>query len=216
MGDEASCGIQNNGKVACWGHNQEGQSMTVPKATFTDVSAGSVLWSTGEDQPIACGVQSNGKVLCWCQTLNMTLPKGTFKQVSTGQGLSAPQEGFACGLKTNGAVTCWGETSGKIPSGKYTAVTAGQGFACGLKKNSAVLCWGSGAAIPPNGEANAPSPTGTFKQIDGLCGVESSGSINCWDGQTSVPGGKFVQVSGGYLHFGPNDGAPGSGDQSEY
>jgi hypothetical protein len=216
VGDEASCGLEMSDKLACWGHNQEHQSMTVPKGKFTDVSAGSVVFSAGEDMPIACGIQSNEIVTCWGDTANLTLPKGKFKQVTTGQGVGVDQEGFACGLKTSGAVVCWGETSGKVPPGAYRSVTAGQGFACGLKVSGTVACWGSGAAIPPNGEANVPSPSGQFKQIGGLCGVESGGSINCWDGQTSVPSGNFIEVSGGYVHFGPNQGNPGSGDQSEY
>ena len=54
-GNGHTCGVQSDGRLACWRANSEGQS-TPPGGRFTQVRAGWYL---------NCGVQSNGTITCW-------------------------------------------------------------------------------------------------------------------------------------------------------
>ena len=54
-GDFYTCGVQSDGRLACWGYNEYGQA-TPPAGRFSQVSAGGYY---------TCGVQSNGIITCW-------------------------------------------------------------------------------------------------------------------------------------------------------
>ena len=91
-----ACGIKNDGTLACWGYNGNGQS-TPPAGTFTQVSAG---------QYHTCGIQSDGTLACWGLNTSSqsTPPAGTFIQVSAGTS-------HTCAVKSNGVFTCWGDNT---------------------------------------------------------------------------------------------------------
>jgi hypothetical protein len=88
-----SCGVRENGVLACWGEDEDGQS-SPPPGEFTQVSVGSTH---------TCGVRADGTVACWGNNLDgqTVPPQGTFLWVSAGQFHN-------CGLRTGGGLDCWG------------------------------------------------------------------------------------------------------------
>jgi hypothetical protein len=184
-----TCGVRDDGTVACWG--QASGASTPPSDTFTQLSA------SGNH---TCGVKSDGSVACWGDDSRgqSSPPLGTFTQVSTGGW-------HTCGLKDDSTVACWGDASGAStpPSDTFAQVSAGGPHNCGVKSDGTVACWGY------NGYGESTPPTGTsFTQVSaGLyhtCGVRVDGPVDCWGydglGQSSPPPGTFTQVSGAFNH----------------
>ena len=81
-GKEHTCGVRDDGSVACWGGNQYGQA-TPPAGEFASVSAGAAH---------TCGVRTDGSVACW----GATPPEGQFASVSAGAA-------HTCGVRTGGS-----------------------------------------------------------------------------------------------------------------
>ncbi len=176
-----TCGVRNDGQVACWGYNRFGQA-TPPAGTFTQVSAGGYH---------TCGLKTDGQIACWGANSNgqATPPAGTFKQVSAGAT-------HTCGLKTgpNGEVVCWGSDYYGLttpPAGPFTQISSGSGGAhtCGLRPNGEVACWGQREHM--NGLSELP---GRYKYIGAgiyhTCGVQTDGQLACWE--YSPKAGKIV------------------------
>ena len=87
-GYDHTCGVRDNGSVACWGDDEDGQA-TPPEGRFASVSAGSNH---------TCGVRQDGSVACWGQyyaslfseigrplPIGQVTPDGRFASVSTGR-----------------------------------------------------------------------------------------------------------------------------------
>jgi alpha-tubulin suppressor-like RCC1 family protein len=83
-------------------------------------------------------------------------------------------------LRTDGTITCWGyDGSGQVsgvPTGTFTAVTAGHYYSCGLRIDGNITCWGDGSY--------GRVPTGTFTAVtagyDHSCGLRTDGTHTCW------------------------------------
>jgi len=226
-GDDHTCGLNENGSVACWGDNEFGQA-SPPSGTFTQVSAGGFH---------TCGLKEDGTVACWGNNSygQASPPSGAFTQVSAGKvhtcglkedgsvacwgsnglGQASPPSGtfiqvsggfnHTCGLEEDGSVTCWGESffgQASPPSGTFTQVSAGDYHTCSLEEDGSVACWGF------NGSGQASPPSGTFMQVSAgspyTCGLKEDGAVACWGnnsfGQSSPPSGTFTQVSAGEYH----------------
>ncbi len=82
-------------------------------------------------------------------------------------------------------------------------LSAGYYDACVIKPDSTVQCWGRNVDYNP-----APSPSGTFTQIDGggdgSCGVRTDGTVSCWNQYWNFygapPAGTFSRVAVGDRH----------------
>ena len=227
-GNNHTCGLRVDGSVACWGHDEYGQS-TPPSGEFASVISG---------VDYTCGLRVDGTVTCWGSNWTgwSSLPGGKFASINAGVH-------GACGLRLDGSVTCWGSKSWSeslsLPGGKFASVNAGYGYVCGVRVDGTVTCWGSDEYIestPPGGEfasislgvshacgvrvdgtltcwgrdgffRSMPS-SGEFASVSAgsihTCGVRVDGTVACWGrdnhGQSTPPGGKFASVSAGSSH----------------
>ena len=175
------CGVRTDGVVVCWARYQD--EWGVLSGSFTAVSA-----SRGQIS-YACGLRTDGTVTCWSSGYDAEglflveqmpgLPVGSFSAVSAGW------VGNVCGLRTDGTIACghaWGSPySGQagVPSGKFTAVSAGSQYSCGLRTDGTIACWGDNNLY---GQADAPA--GSFIAVsagrDHSCGVRTDGVVVCW------------------------------------
>ena len=222
-----TCGLREDGSVACWGYNDHGQA-TPSQGTFTSVNAG-----FGH----TCGVRVDGSVACWGddQSGQATPPQGRFISLSAGYrhtcgmredgsvscwgydyyGQATPPQGrfislsagyeHTCGVRVDGSVSCWGgydDGEATPPQGRFISVSAGVVYTCGLREDGSVDCWGGdqyGKATPPQGRFTSVSAGDAH-----TCGVREDGSVACWgnddDGQATPPRGRFISVSSGQMH----------------
>jgi len=188
-GKHHACGVKTDGRLVCWGNNDENQS-AVPYGKFQHVSAGGSH---------SCRVKTDGNVACWGDDGKGQAkpPAGKFYQVSAGGSHS-------CGVKSNGSVACWGNNrngQSNPPDGKFHQANADLSHTCGVKTDGSLACWGS------NLTGKAATPAGKFQQVSAgafhTCGVRTGGSAACWGealGPNTPPDGEFQQVSAGGLH----------------
>ena len=96
-----TCGVRDDGSVACWGLDDNGES-TPPEGEFASVSAGCNTLGGH-----SCGVRDDGSVACWGNDRDgeSTPPEGEFASVSAG---GSTLGGYTCGVRDDGSVACWG------------------------------------------------------------------------------------------------------------
>lgn len=197
-GSNTSCGLKNDGTVACWGSNRNGGTRA-PAGDFTTISTGS-----GH----SCALRTDRTIACWGSNHygETEPPAGEFTTVSAGAGHS-------CGVRTNGTIECWGWNDSRQsdpPAGQFTTVSGGYWHTCGVRTDRTIECWGSnhrGQADAPAGEFTAVSATQTYS-----CGLHIDGTIECWGdndhsgtrgnagARTDAPAGEFTTVSAGDLY----------------
>jgi len=217
-----------SGVALAWGSFSQGGNVQEVKQMAPDATANEGVLSAGASH--TCGIKRDGTVACWGDNSRGQLsgiPSGTFMQLSASND-------HTCGIKSDGTIVCWGSnlygqlTTIPIPSGPFTQVSAGGLCSCAIRSDGSVACWKHKqppiVAVPWNPKFNIPlefnnipglcSPLsgGTFMQISGLCGVESDGTLACWqenwstntvEPSTNIPNGSFRQISvGGFLSCG--------------
>jgi hypothetical protein len=124
-GEDFSCGIRDDGTLACWGLDDADQS-SPPSGVFVAVAAG---------YRHACGIRTDGALTCWGEDIkgSASPPKGTFEAIAT-------KGTYNCAIRTDGTVACWGIclSMGAPPDGPFTAIAAG----CGVTRDDLrVSCW---------------------------------------------------------------------------
>jgi hypothetical protein len=129
-----TCGLQQSGKVLCWGDDDFGQSTPPSGESFVAITAGEYH---------TCGLQQSGKVLCWGKDDDgQSTPPSDESFVAITAGIF-----HTCGLQQSGKVLCWGKHNygqSTPPSGEsFVAITAGYEHTCGLQQSGKVLCWGA-------------------------------------------------------------------------
>ena len=193
-----TCGVKEDGSVACWGDDYSGKA-TPPPSVFTSVSAG---------RDHTCGLMEDGSITCWgddYSALTPTpppMPRGTFTSVSAGWD-------HTCAVREDGSVACWGwrwPGEASPPPGPFTSVSAGRGDTCGVRGDGSVACWGteySNGPSPPGGAFKSVSVSGSDRFLH-VCGVREDGSVVCWGDegydQSTPPPGVFTSVSTGKDH----------------
>ena len=202
-GVNQTCSVKGDGKLACWGWNDYGQT-SVPSSTVPFAQVNTRAYHT-------CAVKTDGTLACWGlndhgQT-NVPPTESPFVQVSLGSE-------HTCALKANGTIACWGRddlgqpTAAPPTLSPFVQISTGAYHNCAIKANGALSCWGWNDF----GQTNVPTTTVPYVQVSAnayhTCAVKANGTIVCWGsgyfdyGQTIVPTttSPFVQVSAGGYH----------------
>ena len=174
LGDAFTC-VVVDGKVWCWGDNQEGaigQSLAVASST-TPVQVGSISTATAiaAGSTFACALLDDGTVSCWGRA-----NKGQTGRAST---LSSPVPQVISGLTG------------------VTAISAGGDVACAIS-GGAVKCWGDNADGGLGRGSDSPSSDYVPGTVSGLttgvtaiattgvlvssrsCAIKSDTTVKCW------------------------------------
>ena len=115
--------------------------------------------------------------------------------------------GYTCALRENGEAVCWGvhkhnRGADDPPSGRFTAISAGEGHTCALRESGVALCWGNNnlGQSDTGGRRFAAISAG----IHHTCALRESGDAECWgdnsSGQLYSPDGRFTAIDGGKNH----------------
>ncbi|MCC6387225.1 MAG: hypothetical protein IT302_07585 [Dehalococcoidia bacterium] len=207
-----TCGVREDGTLACWGANEsfscvpfgpctvfDGGQSTPPAGAFRSVSAGYTH---------SCGVEAAGTIRCWGANEHgqSSPPAGQFQAVAAGTS-------HTCALRLSGELTCWGlNWSGQTdaPAGVFASISAGGSFNCGLRPDGHLECWGS------NTSGQTESPAGVFRMVaagsDHACGIRPDDTVECWGfnhtsgsvvnghflSEGRIPPGPFVTISAGF------------------
>jgi alpha-tubulin suppressor-like RCC1 family protein len=122
-GGAHSCGIRTNGRLYCWGSDQDGQlgdgGAHTDRPSPTEVAGGATNWaSVSAGGHNTCARKTNGRLFCWGSDESGELGDGganTERQIPTEVAGGATNwasvtvaNSFACALKTNGRLFCWG------------------------------------------------------------------------------------------------------------
>lgn len=203
VGVDHACGLEETGRILCWGSNATGQ-----------------LGVTREGLP-TCGD------LVPCTLVPVAAEADAdFVEVSAGNG-------YTCGLDSNGFAWCWGRASaGQTGAGetadvtppapvespvRFTQLSAGNDHACGVTEAGAVWCWGNAprgilgtdpGPLPSCGPISlnkcSPVPVPVegvfrFERVEAgsafTCGLTPGGRILCWGDNSS--GALGIGVMGG-------------------
>ncbi len=137
-GTDHVCALRPNGRLACWGDDDYGQS-SPPSGEFTAISSG---------ESGSCAVRDDGAAICWgsfdVSPSSDDTAAGPYTDISRGSD-------HACALDSGGAITCWGsDRRGQAtpPSGEYSAIGSHEGGSCALRDDDALVCWG-GVEVSP-------------------------------------------------------------------
>ncbi len=168
-GELHTCAAIENGRVACWGFNADGQLGTGAREnanrwTLVEGMADAVSVTVGEAH--SCATTDSGQLYCWGSNgrgelgldgeiarTPTAVPQAT--SVATVVGGSR----FTCSTTTSSALLCWGENAaGQLGDGttdrRATAVAVsglesgvaafdlGHDFACAVTHEGGVRCWG--------------------------------------------------------------------------
>ena len=226
-GDDHSCGLHVDGRVACWGNNDFRQ-LHEPAGLYIAIAAGDehtcgiradqtlACWGLNNygqtDAPdgryivisaggaVSCGLRADRTMSCWGDN------EATQADAQDGQYIGVAAGGIhTCALRAAETISCWGASNEERldePEGKFTAITAAFWHSCGLRLDLTITCWGDNL----NGRTDAPA--GQFTAISAsfthTCALRTDQTIACWgsdfDGQTDLPEGKYTDVSAGRAH----------------
>ena len=190
-GQNHLCALRHDGRVHCWGENDDGQLNVPEGARFGYITAG---WR------FSCGIRTDGRITCWGSNTHQQTdaPDGKFTAVDAGWD-------HACALGSNGT-TCWGwDANGRTtppPGVALTAIGAGAEHSCGLTLRGDLRCWGK------NDDGRGDSLSGPFVAlavgIAHTCVLRRDGTAFCQGqnaaGQSDPPDTVFAYITAGSAH----------------
>lgn len=202
VGANASCGINSDSTIKCWGQTRNGITRP-PSGDFVEVSGGDDLF---------CARDTSDQIVCWGSNVNgeSSPPDGAYDQVSASGN-------YACAIpKGTQSVECWGYEVQPFPE-ETSVVAVRAGFsakrACVRNHLDRVVCWahddtackemaddGSTCDRHP---VIADVPDTQFAELSvgviSACGLRD-GRVECWgEGQVvdSPPAGAFETIKVG-------------------
>jgi len=157
-GGKFVCAMQTNGKVMCWGKNDQGQlgnAATVDSAIPVTVSGLGTAISIDTGYAHACAVLTNGAVQCWGDN-------------------DSGQLGNGANMDSLTPVTVFGITNA-------IAVAAGNFHSCALLATGTVYCWGSIGALGNGSTASSSTPV-PVSGINTAIAMDVGGGFGRWIG----------------------------------
>ncbi|GGL93729.1 hypothetical protein GCM10010840_34650 [Deinococcus aerolatus] len=195
-----SVAIKQDGTVAAWGNNGNGQ---------TDVPAGLtnvVATSTGWDHSLA--LKQDSTIVAWGYNGSgqTTIPVGLTDVVAIAAGSN-----HSLVLKQDGTVAAWGNNGNgqtDVPAGltDVVAIAAGQIHSLVLKQDGTVVAWGydgDGQTTIPAGLTDVVAISAGYRHSLAL---KADGTVVAWGlnniGQATIPAGltDVVAISAGVFH----------------
>ena len=188
-----SCGLMQSGEVECWGRDDYGQSSPYFGAFSAVVAAGNGT----------CGLRPSGMAECWGRALEPP-DDGEYTSIAT---YAVGRERWTCALSASGKAGCWWaglladthtgarrEMAHPVPSGAFTAISAGQGNGCGLRPSREVVCWDASFKTSIGGH---PPPPGPFTAVSSgnhfACGLRPDGEVSCWGEFSAIHQGTYTE-----------------------
>lgn len=164
------CSIHNNGKVRCWGTNNQGQlgdGTTTDRLSPTAINSSEEFIALTVGYSYGCALSSQNKVFCWGRNNVGQLGDGTFVDRLSPVAVD-PSESYrliksnngnsTCGLTVSDKLKCWGHnTEGLLGDGSmvnqnlpvcidcaedYVDFGLGGYHGCALTKSGKIKCWG--------------------------------------------------------------------------
>jgi hypothetical protein len=185
-----ACALLEDGHVACWGENGNGQ-LGVPSIPVATLTPTLVPGLTGVAQievggSTTCARLTDGTVKCWgfigsgtggCATGPAT---GCVGSPTTVPGITGTVEiAGGCARRLDGSVTCWSFGAGATePFGPGSHVIALVGGHCARRDDGSVWCWKGSSTpleIPALHGAVQVSFSGTT-----VCFVRADGTFSCY------------------------------------
>ncbi|MBB1510611.1 hypothetical protein [Tessaracoccus sp. MC1756] len=197
-GHSHSLSLRNDGTVAAFGMNDEGQC-DVPGTAH-----GAVAVACGGFHSLA--LTSGGGVVAWGANL--------YRQAEPPPGLKgvtaiAGGHRHSLALLSDGTVIQWGEAPGydQVPVDlcDVIAISAGYEHSMALTKDGQVIVWGGN----DKGQLDVPPDLSDVESISAggwqCFALRSDGSVAAWgeggDGATAMPSGPmYLAIAGGYWH----------------
>ena len=177
LGTSHSCALLTDGKVKCWGYNNDGQSGENSASnyrTVAEVSGVTNAESIAVGGSHSCALLTDGKVMCWGSNDYGQLGVGYTNSLSAGTPV---------------------EVSG---ISNVESLSLGRSHSCALLTDGRVMCWGRNALNSGNGRlgdigyVSSPSST-TPREVTGIatatgialggshsCASLSDGKVMCW------------------------------------
>jgi alpha-tubulin suppressor-like RCC1 family protein len=169
VGRQHACIVTSTARVACWGHNINGQlgigNNTIYYNTPQTNSVTSAVGVTAGSFH-SCAVRSGGQVLCWGDNASGQLGDGT--TTSTNAPVAASVSGVTfddvdagsthtCAHTSSNQIYCWGgNASGQLGNGGtsgsavpisigtgYSEVAVGSAHTCARNTSDRLYCWGN-------------------------------------------------------------------------
>ncbi len=203
-----SCALTSDGRVMCWGSNDDGQlgnGGTAPSSLPIMVPGLTNVVSIAAGRYYSCALTTVGRVWCWGFNGSGQLGDGSNseKYTPTAVGLdnvvaiTAGHE-HTCALTTAGAVYCWGaNTFGELGDGTFekraiptavrnlakgvVALSAGDGHTCAVTIAGSAYCWGwnRDGQLGNGGTTNSPTPVSVNDMTTGVTSIAAGGEHTC-------------------------------------
>ena len=206
VGDTTTCGVRDDGSVACWPEDPATWDCIIGSAP-DDAVAVSSGWSH------VCALEGDGGLACWGDCGDFLegggplppYPDGTFDWVQSGVRRT-------CAGANDGTWECWGYTEGWLDEAPTVPVDAFAVWhdACAVIGGS-VECWGTGGYDP---DVTGLSIVDVAMDQDAVCLVDDQGAIHCGDSLTPQ-GQNLIEVGTGLATFDASGEASGCGLSDE-
>jgi alpha-tubulin suppressor-like RCC1 family protein len=188
VGDAHACALDVDGRAACWGANDRGQSavstgdwLAVPTWVDTDLRFSSI--DAGGRH--TCAIDTEDALWCWGANDLGQLGDLTFAdhgapgRVELGGPVREVSAGafHSCAVRADRVAMCWGDDHvGQSGSGlaaqdplpptpvegglRFHSVSAGQAHSCGVTTSGNAYCWGSNVvgALGTGTQVSSPRP----------------------------------------------------------